>query len=85
MVGDYLSTLRRPAGVSGRDFVGFKREAMRLLLRDGILYRREKAVVPPQQAIGIEQERASILHELHDESRQRGRDATYEIGHVRFF
>ena len=61
MVGDYLSTLRWPAEVSGRDFVGFKREATKFLLRDGILYRRGKAGIPPWRVIGNEREKTRIL------------------------
>lgn len=38
-IGEFLSTFRRPVGVSAGGFQSFKREATRFL-KDGVLYQR---------------------------------------------
>jgi hypothetical protein len=77
-IGEFLSTFRRPAGVGVAEFGAFKREATQFLLKDGVLYRRGKAGMPPRRVVGKQAERKEVLQTLHDESGHRGRDSTYE-------
>ena len=74
-VGEYLTTMWRPAGMADGDF--FQGFALMFLVRDGILYRRGKAGMPPRRVLVKEEEKREVLKRQHDESGHRGRDGTY--------
>ena len=68
------------------EFARFKREAVRYLVRDGILYRQPgNSSSPPRKVISLLDNKQRILMNLHDESGHRGRDATYNKVRNRFY
>jgi hypothetical protein len=67
------------------EFRKFKREAVKFLLKDGILYRRGKPGTPPRRVIAGEERKREVLQQLHDESGHRGRDATYQKAKLRYY
>ena len=76
-VGEYLTTMRRPAGMANSDFKRFRGFALKFLVRDGILYRWGKAGMPPRRGLVKEEDKQQVLNRQHDESGHRGRDGTY--------
>ena len=48
-VGEYLETMRRPAGMPDGEFKRFKGFAVKFLLREGVLYRLAKTGMPPRR------------------------------------
>ena len=82
----WLLTMERPSGMTDVEFARFKREAMRYLVRDGILYRRPgNSGGPLRKVILLPSDKQRILVNLHDESGHRGRDATYTNVRNRFY
>ena len=77
-VGEYLETMRRPAGMQDGEFKRLKGFAVKFLLRDGVLYRRAKTGMPPRRVLGKTKNKTEVLRQLYDESGHRGRDGTYE-------
>ena len=84
-VGEYLETMRRPAGMPDGEFKRFKGFAVKFLLRDGVLYRRAKTGMPPRRVLGNTKDKMEVLRQLHDESGHRGRDGTYEKARLRYY
>ena len=84
-IGEFLSTFRRPAGVGLREYAVFKKEALKYLLRDGVLSWRGKVGVPPRHVVGTQEERNRVLRWLHDDSGHRGRGATYQKACIRYY
>ena len=59
-VGEYLETMRRPAGLPDGEFKRFKGLAVRFLLRDGLLYRRAKTGMPPRRVLGNTMDKTEV-------------------------
>jgi len=58
-----LLILERPKGLGDGEFASFKREAMKYLIRDGVLYRRGRGghrASPPRKVISHNRERGRI-------------------------
>ena len=84
-VGEYLETMRRPAGMPDGEFQRFKGFAVKFLLRDGVLYRRAKTGMPPRRVLGNTKDKMEVLRQLHNKSGHRGRDRTYEKARLRYY
>src|SRR5437588_3793274 len=76
--GEYLAGMRRPKGMGDAEFRRLKRFAVKFILREGVLYRRGKAGMPPRRVLVSGEEKEEVLRRLHDESGHRGRDGTYQ-------
>ena len=83
--GEYLETMRRLAGMPDGDFKRFKGFMVTFLLRNGVLYRREKTGMPPRRVLGNAKDKKEVLRQLHDESGHRGRDGTYEKARLCYY
>jgi hypothetical protein len=73
----YLTTLKRPEGVTGKEFRKFKAEALKFIVLDGHLFRRASKNIPLRRVVDNETDRSSILRALHEDSGHRGREGTY--------
>jgi len=73
----YLTTLKRPEGVTGKEFRKFKAEALKFIVLDGHLFRRTSKNIPLRRVVDNETDRSSILRALHEDSGHRGREGTY--------
>jgi hypothetical protein len=82
---EYLLTLRRPHGITEVDFKRLRNEAVKYMMEGTILYRRGKPGMPPRKVVQKDAEEQRILKELHDESRHRGQDATYQRVNTQFY
>ena len=49
--GEYLAGMRRPKGMGDAEFRRLKRFAVKFILREGVLYRRGKAGMPPRRVL----------------------------------
>ena len=69
----YLTTFKRPEELTRKQYLQFQRFATKFLLQDGILFRRTRPNILPKWVVWNLEDRNSIISELHDESRHRGR------------
>ena len=76
-IAQYLTTLRRPDGLSRAEFRSFKRKALQFAVLEGNLYRRAGKNVPQRLVIDSDERKAAILKELHDDCGHKGRESTY--------
>jgi hypothetical protein len=76
-ITDYLTTLRRPEGLSRSEFRRFRLRASKFQIRKGHLFRRQSKNVPARRVIDNLKKRAKIIHTLHDKSGHRKREDTY--------
>jgi hypothetical protein len=60
-VGEFLATMRRPVGMEDAGFKQFKNFALRFLLREGVLYRRGKAWMPPRKVLVKDEDKGEVL------------------------
>ena len=58
---------------------------MKFLMRDGELYRRGKADLPPRKVLVKEEDKQEVLLRQHDESDYRGRDGTYQKTRILYY
>src|SRR5437588_2258329 len=70
--------MRRPKEMGDVEFRRLKHVAVKFILREGVLYRREKAGMPPKRVLVSGEEKEEVLRRLHDESGHRGRNGTYQ-------
>jgi hypothetical protein len=84
-VGDFLASMRRPAGMGDGEFKRFKNHSLKFLLREGVLYRRGRAGLPPRRVLVKEEDKREVLRSLHDQSGHRGRDGTYQKAKIRYY
>ena len=75
---EYLSTVRRPDGLTSQEFRKLKSAATKFIFHEKKLYRRKRASEPPTRVIFEREERNEILKALHDEGSHRGREATFQ-------
>jgi hypothetical protein len=78
LVGDFLVSLRRPTRMGDAEFKKFKNHEVKFVVREGVLYRRGKAGLPPRRVVVKEDDKKQVLKQLHDRSGHRGRDGTYQ-------
>ncbi len=76
-IARYLSTLKKPGGMSKQEFRSFKWRALQFVVLDGNLYQRVDKNVPQCLVIDSEECRTKILAQLHDECGHKGRESTY--------
>ena len=76
-VARYLTTLQRPVGLTKAEFRSFKRRALQYAVADGNLYRRAGKGIPQRLVIDVDDRKAEILKELHEEFGHKGRESTY--------
>src|SRR5437660_522519 len=77
--------MRRPKGMGVAEFRRLKHFAVKFILREGVLYRRGKAGMPPRRSLAGGEEKEEVLRRLHDESGHRGRDGTYQKVKLRYW
>ena len=71
-IGEYLTTMDRPIGLTDQQFSVFRKKALTFLVRDGALFKRGKrAGQPPRRVVGKLAERNEVLRGLHDEAGHR--------------
>jgi hypothetical protein len=73
----YLTTLRKPEHLGGRQFTKFKKEATKFLVKDGELFRRGSKSIPLRRVVDGEADKQEIITYQHDHSGHRGVEATY--------
>ena len=76
-IATYLTTLRRPADMTIKEFNAFKKRALKFKVQDNHLFRRNSKNVPMRRVVDNLVERQNILQQLHDESGHKGREGTY--------
>ena len=76
-IAQYLTTLKKPEGLSRTEFRSFKRNALQYAVLDGNLYRRAGKHVPQRLVIDSDERKAEILKELHNDCSHNGRESTY--------
>ena len=76
-IARFLTSLKRPEGLSRAEFQSFKRKALQYAVLEGNLYRRARKHVPQRLVINSDERKAEILRKLHDESGHKGRESTY--------
>ena len=73
-VGEYLEKMRRPAGMPDGECKRLKVVTVKFTPRDGVLYRRTKAGMPPRRVLGNGMDQEEVLSQLYDESGHWERD-----------
>ena len=73
----FLTTLRRPDGMRGKEFRKVKAEALKFFVQDGHLFRRASKNVPIRRVVDDLADQKTILKALHEDSGHRGREGTY--------
>ena len=76
-IATYLTTLRRPAEMNAKEFIAFKKKAIKFKVQDNHLFRRNSKNVPMRRVVDDPVERQTILQQLHNESGHKGREGTY--------
>jgi hypothetical protein len=67
-IADYLTTLRRPEGLSRSQFRRFQLRASKFQIRNGHLFRRQSKNVPARRVVDDCRDRASISSSKHHSS-----------------
>jgi hypothetical protein len=73
----YITTLKRPVGLSTKEYRQFKAEALKFAVQNRHLFRRASKNVPIRRVIDDPDDRSSILHALHEDCGHRGKEGTY--------
>ena len=81
----YLKTLRRPPGMSAKEFRAFKAKALTFVVNARQLYKQASKNIPRRRVVDNEAERDDILQELHDSGGHRGKEGTYKRVADRFW
>ena len=76
-IARYLTTLRKPPGMTTKEFQQFKRKALTFMVHEGHLFKRANKNVPLRRVVDIEEDRRKILKAAHEESGHRGKEGTY--------
>jgi hypothetical protein len=80
VLGQYLSTLQRPDGLTDSQYQQLRKKSKNFLVRDGLLFKRPRhRSIPPRRVVGLKDERKKIMAELHDEKGHMGSKATYNL------
>jgi hypothetical protein len=84
-IARYLTTLKKPDGLSRAEFRNFKRKALQYAVLESNLYRRAGKNVPQRLVIDSDERKAEILTELHDDCGHKGRESTYRRVSDRYY
>ena len=76
-IARYLLILKKPAGMSVKEFRKWKLEILKYKIQDRHFFRRNIKNIPLRRVIDNLTERNEILTSLHDETGHRGRKGTY--------
>ena len=76
-IARYLTTLKKPVGLSVKDFRKFKNKALQFQVQDRTLFRRARKNTPQTRVVDSKEERALILRRLYNETGHKGRESTY--------
>jgi ribonuclease HI len=80
LLGQYLTTLQRPDGMTDSQYQQLRKKSKNFLVRDGLLFKRPRhRSIPPRRVVGLKDEREKIIQELHDENGHLGQKATYSL------
>ena len=77
-IAKWLVTLRRPEEMNTKEFKRFKRHALKFLVRNRQLFRRQSKNVPMRRVVDDEATQREIIESLHNRSGHRGREGTYQ-------
>ena len=75
-IARYLTTLKRPAGLSTTEFRQFKNSALKYIVQDGYLFRRGGKNIPMRKVVVRKQDKLEIIHFQHDRSGHKGVEST---------
>src|SRR6266536_1461928 len=70
----YLTTLKKPVGISRPEFCKFKWKALKHGVHRQKLWQLLTKGMPTRLVVDCEKTQAQILHDLHNQSRHRGRE-----------
>ena len=76
-IANFLKTLKRPEGLDRKELRSFKSKALRFLVKDQTLFRRNTKNTPQRRVVDDISQRAEIIQSLHDDLGHKGREATY--------
>lgn len=80
-----LSGLQRPPGMEGKEYVKFKKNALKYFVKNGHLFRRADNVNPVRRVIDDVDVRMEVLKAMHDDAGHRGREGTFRRVADRYF
>ena len=81
----FLTTLRKPSGMSRGEFRAFRKRALKYAVIGKELYRRGSKNMPSRIVVDSLEKRSAILKDLHEESGHKGRESTYWRIFVRYY
>jgi hypothetical protein len=84
-IATYLTTLKKPKDISGKEFRKFKKEALKYGVHGRKLWRLPTKGMPIKLVVDKEEMRAQILRDVHDKSGHKGRESTYHRVSQRYF
>jgi hypothetical protein len=84
-IATYLTTLKKPKGMSAPEFRRFKREALKYGVHGRKLWRLPTKGMPIKLVVDKEEMRAQILRDVHNQSGHKGRESTYHRLSQRYF
>jgi ribonuclease HI len=80
ILGQYLTTLERPDGMTDSQYQQLRKKSRNFLVRDGMLFKRSRRHgVPPRRVIGLKEQREDVMWEMHEEKGHMGQKATYNL------
>ena len=74
----FLTTLKRPRGMEGKEYRKFKSEAFKYIIQDGYLFRQASKNIPIRRIINNSDNRSSILYALYKDCGHRGKEGIYK-------
>jgi len=77
-IGEFLGNLKRPERMTTKEMHQFRREALKYLVSDGILYRRRKTNEPPAKLFVSAEQKWKAMEAAHELSGHRGRAGTLQ-------
>jgi hypothetical protein len=76
-IAHYLTTLKRPAHLSTKEFRQFKNKALTFMVHKGHLFKKANKNIPLRRVVDSKEDQDRILRSAHEESGHRGREGTY--------
>ncbi|KAJ9246723.1 hypothetical protein DTO195F2_9270 [Paecilomyces variotii] len=77
LIAEWLQTMTKPDNMDRGQYAKFKKEALKYMVQDGVLFRRARQNQPCRTVVDDEEKRKEILTALHEEHGHRKREATY--------
>ena len=76
-IATFLCTLKRPENLNRKELRSFKATALRFLVFEKTLFRRQTKNTPQRRVLDAEEDRSRVIQSLHDDLGHKGREATY--------